>query len=96
MPHWPQHCRQQVGFQIKRKADGSVDKYKVCLIAQGFTQIYGTNYFETYLPIAKLTSFCAILVLAVCQDWDIDSFDFDRAYLNGELRENEEIYMKTR
>ena len=64
------------------------------LVARGFTQIYGTDYFETYSPIAKLTSFHAILALAVRQDWDIDSFDFDGAYLNGELRENEEIYMK--
>jgi hypothetical protein len=81
-------------FRIKRKADGSIDKYKVCLVARGFTQIYGADYFETYSPVAKLTSFCTILVLAVRQDWDIDSFNFDRVYLNGELGENEDVYMK--
>ena len=81
-------------FRIKRKADGSVDKYKARLVARGFTQIYGTDYFETYSPVAKLTSFRAILALAARQDWDINSFDFNGAYLNGELGENEEIYMK--
>ncbi len=43
-------------FQLKCKADRSVDKYKARLIARGFTQVYGTDYFETYLPITKLTS----------------------------------------
>jgi hypothetical protein len=81
-------------FRVKRKANGSIDKYKAHLVARGFTQIYGTDYSETYSPIAKLTSFCTILTLAAHQDWDIDSFDFDGAYLNGELGENEDIYMK--
>ena len=81
-------------FRVKRKADGSIDKYKARLVARGFTQIYGADYFETYSPVAKLTSFRTILALAARQDWDIDSFDFDGAYLNGELGEKEDIYMK--
>ena len=81
-------------FRIKRKADGTIDKYKARLVARGFTQIYGMDYFETYSPVAKLTSFRTILTLAAREDWDIDSFDFDGAYLNGELGENEDIYMK--
>lgn len=44
-------------FQIKRKADSTIDKYKACLVVQGFTQIYGTDYFKTYSPVAKLASF---------------------------------------
>ena len=81
-------------FRIKRKSDGDVDKYKARLVARGFTQIYGTDYFETYSPVAKLTSFRTILALAAREDWDIDCFDFDGAYLNGELSEDEEIYME--
>src|SRR6266702_759951 len=81
-------------FRVKRKADGSVDKYKVRLVAQGFTQVYGSDYFETYSLVAKLTTFRTILALAAQQDWDIDTFDFNGAYLNGELSEEEDIYMK--
>ena len=81
-------------FQIKRKADGDIDKYKARLVVRGFTQIYGTDYFETYSPIAKLSSLCTILALAAHEDWDIDCFDFDGAYLNGELGKDEDIYMK--
>jgi len=56
--------------------------------------VYGSNYFETYSPVAKLTTFRTILTLAAQQDWDIDTFNFNRAYLNGELSEEEDIYMK--
>ena len=81
-------------FHIKRKADGSINKYKARLVAWGFTQIYGTDYFKTYSPVAKLTSFRTILALAAREGWDIDCFDFNGAYLNGELNEDEDIYMK--
>ena len=82
-------------FRIKCKADGSVDKYKACLVAWGFTQIYGVDYFDTYSPVAKLSSIRLILAIAARYDWDIDSFDFVGAYLNGELENNEEIYMQS-
>jgi reverse transcriptase-like protein len=81
-------------YRIKRKADGSIDKYKAHLVARGFTQIYGINYYNTYSPVAKLTSFRMILAMAVCHNWEIESFDFNGAYLNGTLSDNKEIYMK--
>ena len=41
-----------------------------------------------------MVSFRTILVLTACQDWDIDTFDFNSAYLNGKLSDNKEIYME--
>ena len=81
-------------FRIKRKADGSIDKYKARLVARGFTQIYGVDYFSTYSPVAKLTSFRTILAIAAHHDWEIESFDFNGAYLNGELDAKEQIFMQ--
>ena len=84
----------QNGFSVfKCKANRSVDKYKARLVAHGFTQIYGVDYFTTFSPVAKLASFRTILAIASRYNWDIDSFDFNGAYLNGKLDENEEIYM---
>ena len=81
-------------FRIKRKADGSIEKYKARLVAQGFTQKFGVDYFDTFSPVAKLSSFRTILAIAARNDWDADTFDFNGAYLNGKLGDNEEIYMK--
>jgi len=81
-------------FCLKQKADRSVDKYKACLVVRGFTQIYGVDYYNTYSPVAWLASFRLILTVAVRNDWDIEAFDFNSAYLNGELDTDEEIYMQ--
>jgi len=81
-------------FRLKRKADGTIDKYKAQLVARGFTQQYGVDYYDTYSPVAKLVSFRIILALAARYDWDVESFDFNGAYLNGELEQDEEIYMQ--
>ncbi len=80
-------------FRIKRKADGTIDKYKARLVARGFTQIYGVDYFDTYSPVAKMASFRTILAMAARLDWDIESFDFNGAYLNATLDDDEELYM---
>ena len=82
-------------FHIKRDTDGSIDKHKACLVTQGFTQVYGLDYFNTYSPVAKLTSIRLILAIAAHYDWDIESFNFIGAYLNGKLDNNEEIYMES-
>ena len=81
-------------FWIKHKSDGSIEKYKAHLMAQGFTQIYGVDYFNTYSPVAHFSSIWAILALAACHNWEINTFNFIGAYLNGELGDNEEIYMQ--
>jgi hypothetical protein len=80
-------------YRVKHNADGSVDKYKARLVARGFTQIYGVYYFTTFSPVAKLSSFRTILAIAARHDWEIESFDFNAAYLNGELDKDKEIYM---
>jgi hypothetical protein len=49
--------------QTKYKVDGSIEKYKACVVACGFSQVYSVDYLETYSPVAKLTSFCTILAL---------------------------------
>jgi hypothetical protein len=47
-------------------------------VAQYFPlQIYGIDYYETYSPVARLTSFRKIIAIAAEKDWDIDSFDFN-------------------
>jgi hypothetical protein len=79
-------------FRIKRGPDGAVLKYKACLVAQGFTQIEGIDYDDSFAPVAKLASLHAIMALAAECDLELHQMDVKSTYLNGELCE--EIFME--
>lgn len=79
-------------FKIKRNKNGEVTKYKARLVAQGFSQEYGTDYTETFAPVAKMGSLRIILAIAVKYDLLIEQIDVVSAFLQSELEE--EIYMK--
>jgi len=41
-------------FHAKKDAAENVIHYKARLVAQGFSQVLGVNYFDMFVPIAKL------------------------------------------
>ncbi|KXJ70180.1 hypothetical protein RP20_CCG024584 [Aedes albopictus] len=74
---------------FKRKEDekGNVVRYKARLVAQGFTQKYGTDYDEVFAPVVKQVTFKALLSVAHQRKMLIKHIDVKTAYLNGELQE---------
>ncbi len=74
-------------FLVKRKADGSIDRYKGCVFAQGFSQRPVLTSLRLGAPTAKMASIRAILATAGFEDWDIEQVDISSAFLNGELEE---------
>jgi hypothetical protein len=79
-------------FKIKQGANGEVERYKAKLVARGFTQTYGVDYNETFVPVTKLTSIRCILVLAALDDMEIHQMDVKTTFLNGKFED--EIYME--
>lgn len=78
-------------LKVKQKSDGTVERYKACLVAQGFAQKPHLDYTETFAPVAKFGSIRAILAIAAIEDMEIHLLDVSNAFLNGELEE--EIYI---
>ncbi|GKV01836.1 hypothetical protein SLEP1_g14354 [Rubroshorea leprosula] len=79
-------------YKIKTCFDGFVERYKVHLVAIGFTQEYGIDYEETFAPVACLTTVRSLLVIAAIQKWKVFQMDVKNSFLNGDL--TEEVYMK--
>ena len=80
-------------YKIKTKVDGSVERYKACLVAKGFTQEYGIDYEETFAPVARLTSVRCLIVVAAVHRWPLYQMDVKNAFLNRDL--HEEVYMQS-
>ena len=81
-------------FKAKKDASGNVVCYKACLVAQGFSQVPGVDYFNTFAPVAHLASIQTVLVFVGTEDYKTGQIDIKSACLNGELTDDEVIYMQ--
>ena len=79
-------------FKLKRKADGSIDRYKARLVAKGFAQRPGLDFGQVFAPTARWAALRAIFALAALEDMEMYSLDISNAFLNGEL--DHEVYMQ--
>jgi len=81
-------------LKAKKDAAGNIVCYKAHLVAQGFSQIGGVDYDNTYALVAKLASTCAVIAMANCLGFEMHQIDIKGAYLNGELQDNKVLYMQ--
>ena len=78
-------------FKIKRDYLGSVKKFRVRLVAKGFTQEHGIDYKETFSPVAKGVSFRLSLALALRYNLQLRQLDVETAFPYADLEED--VYM---
>lgn len=79
-------------FDLKRNGDGSIDKFKARLVADGNTQRYGIDFDRVFSTVAKLSTLRVVFVIAAAQDYNLSSIDIRQAYLQATL--SEKLYMQ--
>lgn len=72
----------KVILKKSRNPDGSI-KYKVRLVAKGFTQIKGVNYNETYAPTISTVVVLMSMALCAMYEFYLAAFDVGAAFLEG-------------
>ena len=77
---------------VKRKADGSIEKFKARLVADGNTQKYGVDFDRVFATVVKTSTIRLVLVIAAQRDYNLTSTDIRQAYMQAEL--NEDIFMQ--
>ena len=75
-------------LHYKLDKHGAIQECKSRVVAQGFSQVEGIDYKETFSPMAKLTAIQIIATLAVRSDWEIEQTDVVGVYLNAKLKDD--------
>lgn len=74
-------------FKVKRKSNGSVERFRSRTVAGGNHQIFGENYLETYAPVISFTLVRIFLYIALLLNMFRAQLDVKTAFLNGLLTE---------
>ena len=78
-------------FKRKLKSYWSIEKYKAHLVAKGYKQNKGVDYFDIVAPMTSISSIRMLISLASVHNLVIHQMDVKIIFLNRELEE--EIYM---
>jgi hypothetical protein len=69
-----------------------VVRNKARLVAQGYTQVEGLDFGETFAPVARLEAFRILLAYACAHNIKLYQMDAKSAFLNGKI--SEQVYVE--
>nr|GEX29503.1 hypothetical protein [Tanacetum cinerariifolium] len=79
--------KEAINDEMDSIMDGTIEKFKATLFIQGFKQKLGIDYFDTYAPVARISTIRLLIAMASIHNLIIHQMDVKRAFLN------EEVYM---
>lgn len=75
-------------LRTKYNPDGSLEKYKVRLVAKGSHQRSDLNHTETFSPVIRPATVRLFLSLTITNSWLLHQLDINDAFLQGTLPED--------
>jgi hypothetical protein len=72
---------------MELNVEGKVDKYKVRLVAKGYSQVEGIDFGEFVSHVAKLTSIRFMLSISFAFDFELEQMDMKTTFLHGDMEE---------
>lgn len=79
-------------LRTKKNERGDVERYKARLVAQGYSQVPGRDYDETYSPVVRMETVRLLTAVSVEKDWHKEHWDVTSAYQHSPLEE--EVFME--
>jgi hypothetical protein len=79
-------------FKNKKGEDDEVMRNKAHLVAQGYSQVEGLDFGETFAPVARLEAIRILLAFAASRGFKLYQMDVKSAFLNGVIQE--EVYVR--
>jgi hypothetical protein len=79
-------------FKNNQGEDGEVVRNKARLVAQGYSQVEGLDFRETFAPVARFEAFRILLAFAAFKEFKLYQMDVKSAFLNGVIQE--EVYVR--
>jgi hypothetical protein len=79
-------------FKNKQGEDSEVVRNKARLVAQGYSQVEGLDFGETFTPVACLEAIRILLAFAASKGFKLYQMDVKSAFLNGVI--HEEAYVR--
>nr|GFA21536.1 zinc finger, CCHC-type [Tanacetum cinerariifolium] len=79
------------GSVVLEEVDGTIEKFKARQVIQEFRQKSGIDYFDTYAPVARISTIRLLIAMASIHNLIIHPVDVKTTFLNGKL--DDEVYM---
>jgi hypothetical protein len=70
-------------FKNKQREDGEIVRNKACLVAQGFNQVEGLDFGETFAPVAHLEAIRILLAFVASKGFKLYQMDVKSDFLNS-------------